>query len=113
MWDELGLDTGETLLDVAELGDLSAAVLPAILPGTLPTLLNGRDDLWLQIGTSSITTLSKLALLITGCYLFGHFPESGFVEFNRRMSDTPASLTILFWEQVSLVPQLPTILDFR
>lgn len=97
VWDELGLansDTGEMLLDVAELDDLSAAVLLAVLLGTLPTLLYGQDGLWLQVGSSLIAILSKLALFIAGCYLFAHFLESGFTEFNRRMSDTPESLTI-------------------
>ena len=97
VWDELGIadsDTGATLLDVAELDDLSAAVLLAVLLGTLPAMLNGDSDLWLQAGTSSLLVLSKLAVFIVGCYLFAHFLEEKFTEFNRRMSDTPASLTI-------------------
>jgi Kef-type K+ transport system membrane component KefB len=97
VWDELGLansDTGETLLDIAELDDLSAAVLLAVLVGTLPTLLDGGNGLWLQAGASLATVLAKLAAFIGGCYLFAHFLEHRFTHFNRRMSDTPASLTI-------------------
>lgn len=97
VWDELGLagsDTGETLLDIAELDDLSAAVLLAVLLGTLPALLGGSSGLWLQAGTSLAIVLAKLAAFIGGCYLFAHFLEHRFTRFNRRMSDTPASLTI-------------------
>lgn len=97
VWDELGLansDTAETLLDVAELDDLSAAVLLAVLLGILPALLNGGDGLWLQAGTSLAAVLAKLAAFIGGCYVFAHFLERRFTDFNRRLSDTPASLTI-------------------
>lgn len=97
VWDELGLadtDTGATLLDVAELDDLSAAVLLAVLLGTLPAMLNGDGNLWFFVGTSVAWVLAKLAVFIIGCYLFAHYLEDRFTEFNRRLSDTPASLTI-------------------
>jgi len=97
VWDEAGKmdsDGGQTLLDVAELDDLSAAVFLAVLLGTLPVLLNGEGGLWLRVGTSSLEILTKLALFIFACYLFAHFVEADFTRFNRRLSDTPASLTI-------------------
>ncbi len=97
VWDELGLansDAGAMLLDVAELDDLSAAVILAVLLGTLPALLGGDNGFWIQAGTSLVVVLIKLALFIVGCYLFAHFLEPGFTTFNRRMSDTPASLSI-------------------
>ncbi|MGE0621395.1 MAG: cation:proton antiporter [Pseudomonadales bacterium] len=97
VWDELGLagsDTGVMLLDVAELDDLSAALILAVLLGSLPTLLNGEDGFWQLAGTASAAVLFKLVLFVTGCYLFAHFLEARFTAFNRRMSDTPASLTI-------------------
>jgi Kef-type K+ transport system membrane component KefB len=97
VWDELGLansDTGAMLLDVAELDDLSAVVLLAVLLGTLPGMLNGDDSLWIRVGSSSIFVLLKLAIFIAGCYLFAHYLEARFTDFNRRMSDTRVSLTI-------------------
>ena len=97
VWDELGMansDAGVTLLDVAELDDLSAAILLAVLLGALPALLNGEQDLWFRVGASSIEMLTKLALFIVGCYLFAHFVEADFTKFNRRVSDAPTSLTI-------------------
>ena len=97
VWDELGKassDLGETLLDVAELDDLSTAVFLAVLLGTLPALLNGGGEIWLQVGTSSLEILAKLALFIGGCYLFAHFLEADFTKFNRQLSDAPTTLTI-------------------
>ena len=97
VWDELGIadtDAGATLLDVAELDDLSAAVALAVLLGILPALLGGNGNVWGLVGSSSIVVLAKLALFIVACYLFAHFAEAAFTGLNRRMSDTPASLTI-------------------
>lgn len=97
VWDELGLansDTGAMLLDVAELDDLSAVVLLAVLLGALPGMLNGDVSMWISAGSSSILILIKLAIFIVGCYLFAHYLEARFTGFNRRMSDTRASLTI-------------------
>ena len=97
VWDELGLansDAAETLLDVAELDDLSAAVFLAVLLGTLPALLNGDSELWFRVGSSTLGILAKLALFIGGCYLFASYLEAGFTKFNRRLSNAPSSLTI-------------------
>lgn len=97
VWDELGRatsDAGAMLLDIAELDDLSAAVFLAVLLGILPSLLNGAEDLLLQASTSLGFVLLKLALFIGGCYLFAHYLEAPFTTFNRRLSDTSASLTI-------------------
>jgi Kef-type K+ transport system membrane component KefB len=97
VWDELGQadsDTAETLLDVAELDDLSAAVLLAILIGVLPAMLIGSNGLWLQAGESAVEVLVKLAAFIIGCYLFAHFLEAPFSRLNRRLSDSPTSTTL-------------------
>ncbi len=97
VWDELGLagsETGEMLLDVAELDDLSAAVLLAVLVAVLPGLLNGEGNVWMQAASSFGLVSLKLALFIGGCYLFAHLLEARFTAYNERMSDTPATLTI-------------------
>jgi Kef-type K+ transport system membrane component KefB len=97
VWDELGkidTDQGQILVDVAELDDLSAAVLLAVLVGTIPTLLNGNDGFWLEVTVASLGSLAKLALFIAGCYLFAHYFESRFTQFNRRASVSESALTI-------------------
>jgi Kef-type K+ transport system membrane component KefB len=96
-WDELGMvnsDTATTLLDVAELDDLSAAVLLAILLGALPVMLNGSNGLWLQVGASSVTVMIKLAVFILGCYLFAHYFEAPFTHLNRQLGNSPFSMTL-------------------
>ena len=97
VWDELGLgssDTGATLLDVAELDDLSAAVLLAVLVGILPALLAGNGSIWSLAGAASTLVLAKLAVFMIGCYLFAHLIEADFTALIRRMSESPALLTI-------------------
>ncbi len=97
VWDELGLgdsDTGVMLLDIAELDDLSAAVMLAVLLGLLPSLVSGDGELMAQAGAALSLVLLKLALFVGGCYVFAHFIEAHFTAFNRRMSETRASLTI-------------------
>lgn len=97
VWDELGMaasDLGETLLDVAELDDLSTAVFLAVLLGVLPALLIGDSEIWLQAGTLTLAILAKLAVFIGGCYLFAHYLEADFTKFNRQLSDAPTTLTI-------------------
>lgn len=97
VWDELNQldsDQGQMLIDVAELDDLSAAVLLAVLLGTVTVLLNGDDGLWTRVGTSALSIVFKLALFIVGCYVFAHFLEPGFTRFNRELTNSETSLTI-------------------
>jgi Na+:H+ antiporter len=97
VWDEAGkLSSGEgqMLVDVAELDDLSAAVLLAVLIGVLPAMLNGYDDLWLQVGSASLVILGKLAVFVTGCYLFAFYIEKRFTSFNARLSESESIMTI-------------------
>ncbi|MCR9259963.1 MAG: cation:proton antiporter [Pseudomonadaceae bacterium] len=97
VWDEAGKlasGEGQMLVDVAELDDLSAAVLLAILIGVLPAMLAGYDDLWLQVGSASLVILGKLALFIAGCYLFAFFIEKRFTSFNARLSESESIMTI-------------------
>jgi Kef-type K+ transport system membrane component KefB len=115
VWEELGLagsDTGATLLDVAELDDLSAAVVLAVLIGTLPALLGGNGDVWLLAGSSLLMVFTKLSLFMAGCYLFAHLVEEKFTRFNKRMSDTPASLTISILGAGMAIAAVAAYLDF-
>ena len=97
VWDETGKLTsseGQMLVDVAELDDLSAAVLLAVLIGVLPAMLAGHDDLWLQVGSASLVILGKLAVFMSGCYLFAFFLEKRFTSFNARLSESESIMTI-------------------
>ena len=96
-WDELGrMDTphGRLLLDVAELDDLSGVVLLAVLLAVLPVLEGAGPSLLLLLGTELGAIVLKLALFITGCYLFSHWLERRFTHFNRRWAGPAPGLAI-------------------
>ncbi len=97
VWDEMGKvdsDQGQMLVDVAELDDLSAVVLLAVLLAAIPTLVSGNGELWVQVAASSVGIITRLALFIAGCYLFAHLLEARFTQFISRMSDSESSLTV-------------------
>ena len=100
VWDELRLmntSRAQLLVDVAELDDLSGVLLLAILLAVIPVLLGEDGNLLSLIGTTTFTVLLKLALFITGCYLFAHYLEAGITRFsrNREGSATAVAITIL------------------
>jgi Kef-type K+ transport system membrane component KefB len=97
VWEEMGkLDTssGQILVDVAELDDLSAAVFLAVLLGALPSLLNGDEAVWLHAGTAALWMLLKLAIFVVGCFLFARFLEAKFSRFSAKISTAESTLTI-------------------
>lgn len=100
VWHELHLvntPRGQLLVDVAELDDLSGILLLAILLAVIPVLLGEDGNLMSLIGTTTFTVLLKLALFITGCYLFAHYLEADITRFSRELegSATAVAITIL------------------
>ncbi|XOV84011.1 MAG: cation:proton antiporter [bacterium] len=115
VWDEAGKlasGEGQMLVDVAELDDLSAAVLLAVLIGVLPAMLSGDDALWFHVGTASLTILVKLALFIAGCYLFAFFLEKRFTTFNARLSASESVMTISILGAGLAIAALADVLGF-
>ncbi len=97
VWDETGKlasSEGQMLVDVAELDDLSAAILLAVLIGVLPAMLVGQVDIWSQVGSASLIIFGKLAVFMSGCYLFAFFLEKRFTSFNARLSESESIMTI-------------------
>ena len=97
VWEEVGkldTDTGQVLVDVAELDDLSAMLLLAVVLGILPTLLDGGAVGWSQVGGVALYILMKLAAFIFGCYVFAQLLEPRFTRFNLAISDSETGLTI-------------------
>jgi Kef-type K+ transport system membrane component KefB len=97
VWDEAGRlasNEGQMLVDVAELDDLSAAILLAVLIGVLPAMLSGQGDIWSQAGSASLIIFGKLAVFMSGCYLFAFFFEKRFTSFNARLSESESIMTI-------------------
>lgn len=96
-WSEMNklqTSTGQLLVDVAELDDLSGVVLLAVLLAVLPVLLTGNGSLWYLAGVTSLMVLLKLAIFIGGCYLFAHYMEARFTRFSRELERSTTDLTI-------------------
>lgn len=97
VWQELHLvntPRGQILVDVAELDDLSGILLLAILLAVIPVLLGGDGNLLSLIGTTTFTVFLKLALFITGCYLFAHYLEADITRFSRELEGSATAVTI-------------------
>jgi Kef-type K+ transport system membrane component KefB len=97
VWEELDrlqTDTGQLLLDVAELDDLSGVLLLAVVLAIIPVLHDGSDGLLLEVGSTTAVLLVKLIAFIAACYLFAHFLESRFTHLIARIGGSPLALTI-------------------
>jgi len=100
IWSELGKlrsDTGQLLVDVAELDDLSGVLLLAVLLAIIPVLQLENGGFLSLAGSTSLAVLLKLAIFIVGCYLFAHYLEARFTRFSRKVerSTTDFTITIL------------------
>jgi Kef-type K+ transport system membrane component KefB len=85
VWEETGAitsDDGALLLDVAELDDVFAVVLLALLFTIVPRLLAGEtgDIAWTLARESGLFVV-KLAGFSLACYLFAHFLEAKLTRF--------------------------------
>lgn len=100
VWQEahkLHTSRGQLLLDVAELDDLSGVLLLAVLLAIIPAIQGGEGALLPLAAATTFYVILKLALFISGCYLFAHYLEAGFTRFSRELegSTTELSITIL------------------
>lgn len=97
VWEELKrlqTDTGQLLLDVAELDDLSGVLLLAVVLAIIPVLHDGNSGLLLEVGYTTGDVLVRLVAFITICYLFAHYLESRFTRMSERIGGSPLALTI-------------------
>lgn len=97
VWDELHLfntPKGQLLVDVAELDDLSGILLLAILLAVIPILLGENGNILSLVVTTTFSVVLKLALFITGCYLFAHYLEADITRYIRKREDSTTSMTI-------------------
>ena len=75
-WQEVGaLNTGNghLLVNVAELDDIAAVALFALLFAVIPVLSGGNSVPWGLVGTTAGSFLGKLALFTAGCILFARY----------------------------------------
>lgn len=115
VWDDLGLldtDLGALLIDVAELDDISAVVLLAILLAVLPVI--GTDGATMLAAVASTTgwTLAKLAVFVLGCYVFSYYLEEPFTHAIRKHVDSETSLIITILGSGLVISALAGMLGF-
>ncbi|MGC9502398.1 cation:proton antiporter [Baaleninema sp.] len=86
--------TGELLLDVAELDDISGAILMALLLALAPTInQSGADSsLWNLAATTSGSFFLKALVFGTLCFLFSQYIEENLTAFFRRIEPTPSPM---------------------
>ncbi len=99
VWEESGaLNTsrGELLLDVAEMDDISAVFLMAMLFSVLPTLKSGAHPDWLPL-ISSVLGVFLLKLFGFGafCYLFSQYGEKRITRFFRNLEPAPDPMLVV------------------
>lgn len=83
-------DNGRLLLDVAELDDISAVILMAMLFSLIPVLTQGQNVQLLPLLTkTSLIFGIKLFGFIALCYYFSTFAEHPVVEFFRKFDPPP------------------------
>jgi Kef-type K+ transport system membrane component KefB len=91
--DALDSPNGELLLDVAEMDDISAVVLLALLFALLPTLREGADASILPVlGKSTGLFLLKLAAFTAACYFFSRFLEGPITFFFKQLEPAPSPM---------------------
>jgi Kef-type K+ transport system membrane component KefB len=80
---------GQLLLDVAELDDISAVVLMALLFSLIPVLQGSDNELLMPLVKTSAVFGVKLLGFGMLCYLFASFAEHPVVHFFRRLDPPP------------------------
>jgi len=95
LWDELHMlntSKGRLLVDVSDLDNLSGILLLVILLAIIPVLQGGDSEILMLVGTTTLMVLLKLALFITGCYLFAHYLEANFTRSSRDIKGSTAAM---------------------
>ncbi|MCJ7521619.1 MAG: cation:proton antiporter, partial [Dehalococcoidia bacterium] len=88
--------TGELLVDVAEMDDISAMVLMALLFATAPMLREGLDSTVVGVLFETLGWLSfKLVGFGVFCALFSRYLEHPITHFFSRIGETPAKLLMI------------------
>jgi Kef-type K+ transport system membrane component KefB len=78
------------LLDIAELDDISAVILMAMLFTLIPLLVNGHpDQLWVVLSRTILVFVVKISAFVALWYYFATLAEHPIVEFFRKFDPPP------------------------
>lgn len=99
VWDEMGFiksDTGQTLLDVAEMDDISGILLMGILFSIAPLLQAGTaGNLGSQIFSTIGVFLLKLTLVGLICILFSRFIGERLIEMLNKLHGGKSRMLVI------------------
>jgi Kef-type K+ transport system membrane component KefB len=98
IWQEAGAinsPTGELLIDVAELDDISAIIFMALLFAVAPVLETGDGMVFPLLGRTTVLLVVKLLAFGAGCYLFAQFLEQRLTKFFQRIGSPPAPMLLV------------------
>lgn len=99
VWEESGAlqsSNGELLIDVAELDDISAVVLMAMLFAVLPVLeKGGRAGLMHAVPGTAALLLFKLLAFGGFCYVFSRFIEPPMTGYFRNLKAAPDPMLVV------------------
>ncbi len=94
--DAIQSKNGELLIDLAELDDISAVILMALLFTILPVIHNGSNDsMFLLVGKTTGLFLFKFFGFVFFCYLFSSFIEHPLTSFIRRLEKPPDPMLVV------------------
>jgi Kef-type K+ transport system membrane component KefB len=98
IWQEAGAinsPTGELLIDVAELDDISAIFFMALLFAIAPVLETGDGVVLPLLGRTTVLLVIKLIVFGAGCYLLAHFLEQHLTKFFQKIGSPPAPMLVV------------------
>ena len=98
VWEDagaLGSPNGELLIDVAELDDISAVVLMAMLFSVLPALRSQGGSVDAAIPFILGGFVIKLLLFGAGCLLFSRFVERYIIAYFENLSSPPDPMLVI------------------
>ncbi len=86
-------ENGQLLLDVAELDDISAVILMAVLFSLVPILHRSPDvNVMMELSGTMALFFGKLMVFIMVCYFFACFGEHPFIQIFRRLDPPPMAV---------------------
>jgi Kef-type K+ transport system membrane component KefB len=99
VWEEAGAlnsKNGALLIDVAEMDDISAVVLMAMLFSVLPALKGGGgENLLIAVPKTVLLFLLKLGIFGAFCFLFSRYAEKAVTGYFKRIETSPDPMIVL------------------
>jgi len=91
----LGTPTGDLLIDVAELDDISGIALMMVLFALAPVLMRGDGAIWANIGETTAWLAVKAGLFLVFCVYFTRYFEAPITNFFTRFRPSPDPMLLM------------------